>query len=373
MPGKYHGISRSLMPAFIAFILVHVACFGAIWSGITGSALLLMGLSFLIRMFGVTAGYHRYFSHRTFQTSRAFQFILAFVAQTSLQSGAVWWAAKHRAHHRYSDLEQDSHSPVQHGFWFSHVGWIFNEDAARADYSRVPDLTRYPELMWLDRHRFFPGVVLGLLSFAIAGWSGLFVGFFWSTVLLYHATFSINSLAHVLGRPRYLTGDESKNNVWLALITLGEGWHNNHHYYMASARQGFHWWEVDFTYYGLRLLGLCGIVHDIKEPPAHILNGQRGIAEPMMDRIAQRVASTFCADSISKKVHEKLAMLATTAADARAAAMAELVKAEMPTLDDIRKKAARMFARTDALAEVVERARRFLIQAVNQRLNAQLA
>ncbi|MGH8455970.1 MAG: acyl-CoA desaturase, partial [Stenotrophobium sp.] len=259
------------------------------------------------------------------------------------------------------------------GFWFSHLGWIFNTEAAAADYSRVPDLTRYPELMWLNRNRFLPGIVLGLLCFLGFGWAGLFVGFFWSTVLLYHSTFAINSVAHVLGRPRYLTGDESKNNFWLAMLTLGEGWHNNHHYYMASARQGFYWWEIDLTYYALRLLGVFNIVWDIKEPPAHVLAGQRKVGDQMMDQIARRVAGSFCAETISHKVREKFAALTHSAADARTAAMAELVKAELPSMDEIRRKAARMFAKTEALAEVVERARERLALAVSQRVAADAA
>jgi stearoyl-CoA desaturase (delta-9 desaturase) len=357
-----YSISRKFRIQFLFFILVHVACFAAIWTGVSGGDIALMMALYWLRMFGVTAGYHRYFSHRAYRTSRVFQFVLAFIAQSSLQSGVVWWAAKHRAHHRYSDAPEDSHSPVQHGFWFSHVGWIFNEAGAKADYERVPDLTRYPELMWLDRNSFLPGIVLGLATWALFGWSGLVVGFFWSTVLLYHSTFAINSLAHVLGKPRYLTGDASKNNFWLALVTMGEGWHNNHHYYMASARQGFRWYEVDGSYYLLRLLAVFGLVWEIKEPPAHILQQPRKLSDDLIERIAKRIADAFCAEAISLKVRERLHALH------EAPSIAELVRAELPSIEEMQKKASRMFARTEALTEIVHRAQAVLAQAVNQRL-----
>ena len=288
-------VSREFRATFTLFLLVHVGCFAAFWTGVSGADIALMMALYWVRMFAVTAGYHRYFSHRAYSTSRVFQFMLAFLAQSSLQSGALWWAAKHRAHHRYSDAPEDSHSPVQYGFWFSHLGWIFNKEGSKADYSRIPDLMRFPELVWLNKHSFLPGIALGLFSWLLLGWSGLVVGFLWSTVLLYHGTFFINSLAHVVGKPRYLTGDESKNNLWLALITLGEGWHNNHHYYMASARQGFRWYEIDVSYYTLRLLAVFGIVWDIKEPPAHILEQPRKLSDDLSDRIAKRIAGAFCA------------------------------------------------------------------------------
>ncbi|MEI9889705.1 MAG: fatty acid desaturase [Caulobacteraceae bacterium] len=254
-------------PSAIPFLLVHLSCFAAIWSGVSWRALALCAVLYGLRMFGVTAGYHRYFSHRAFATSRAFQFVLALLAQSSAQSSVLWWAANHRHHHRFSDTEHDLHSPLHRGFFYSHVGWLFVRRNQKTDLVQIEDLARFPELRWLHRFALAPAIFLGVLSFAIAGWSGLVVGFAWSTVLVWHATFCINSLAHVRGRARYVTGDGSRNNALLALITLGEGWHNNHHAYQSSARQGFRRWEIDPTYYALLALVRLRLVWDLKFPP----------------------------------------------------------------------------------------------------------
>src|SRR5690606_29632554 len=274
MTERHHASSEAtefhddiIYPATLPFVLVHLACFAAIWTGVTAEALVLCVVLYVVRMVGVTAGYHRYFSHRSFKTSRVGQFLLALLAQSSAQRGVLWWAAIHRPHHLHSDTELDVHSPRHHGFLYSHVGWIFARRNDEVDYSTVPDLTRYPELVWLERHPYIVAAALAVGCFLLAGWPGLVVGFFWSTVLLYHGTFMINSLAHVHGTQRYLTGDDSRNNWWLALITLGEGWHNNHHAYQRSTRQGFRWWEIDPTYYVLRVLSWFRIVWDLGEPP----------------------------------------------------------------------------------------------------------
>ncbi|MEX0837637.1 MAG: fatty acid desaturase, partial [Gemmatimonadota bacterium] len=211
-------------PATIPFILVHLACLGAIWTGVTWTAVWVAVALYVIRMWGITAGYHRYFSHRSYKTSRVMQFIIAFIGQTSAQRGVIWWSAVHRHHHLYSDTEQDVHSPRHQGFLYSHVGWIFNHNNWKPDYGTVKDLTKYPELVWLNKINYIPAILLGVALFLWGGWGMLVVGFFWSTVAVYHGTFFINSLAHVHGSQRYLTGDDSRNNFWLALITLGEGW-----------------------------------------------------------------------------------------------------------------------------------------------------
>jgi stearoyl-CoA desaturase (delta-9 desaturase) len=257
----------------IPFVLVHLAVLGVIWTGVTPAAAITCGVLYLLRMWAVTAGYHRYFSHRTYKTGRVFQFILAFLAQTSAQKGALWWAAHHRHHHRHSDAPEDVHSPVQRGFWYAHLGWIF-DNTSETDLSKVKDLARYPELRWLNRYYLLPPTVLAIGVSQLFGWSGLVVGFMLSTVLLWHGTFAINSLAHVIGRRRYATKDDSRNSVTLALLTLGEGWHNNHHYYPGSTRQGFRWWEIDVTYYVLRALAALRIVWDLREPPARVFDAQ---------------------------------------------------------------------------------------------------
>jgi len=255
----------------IPFILLHLSCFAAIFTGVSLEAVILcIGLYFL-RMFALTAGYHRYFSHRTYKTSRAFQFILAALACSAVQKGPLWWAAHHRRHHKYTDQEGDVHSPRQNGFWWSHIGWILSSKYDPTDWDAIKDFSRYPELRWLNQWHAVPGIVLGVLCYLLLGWQGLVWGFVISTVLLYHGTFSINSLAHLWGTRRYETTDDSRNNLLLALLTGGEGWHNNHHHYMATVKQGFFWWEIDCSYYVLRALSWFGVVWDLRMPPKYLL------------------------------------------------------------------------------------------------------
>jgi len=220
-------------------------------------------------MFAVTAGYHRYFSHRTYKTSRIMQFALAWWAQSSSQQGVLWWAAHHRTHHKYSDTEHDVHSPKQAGFWHAHMGWLYDRNGG-TNYQQVKDLSRYPELVLLNKLWWLPPVALAVTITAIWGWPGLVVGYLLSTVLAWHATFTVNSLAHVWGNRRYETTDTSRNNWVIALLTMGEGWHNNHHHYMGSTRQGFFWWEIDATYLILKAMSWVGLVWDLKKPPQRV-------------------------------------------------------------------------------------------------------
>ena len=254
----------------LPFFFIHIACIAAIWTGVTTQDLILCGGLYVIRMFGVTAGYHRYFSHRSYKMGRVMQFFIAFLAQSSAQKGILWWAGHHRHHHKFSDASDDLHSPHQEGFWWSHMGW-FLFDNMNTDPKLLREFRQYPELLWLDRQPYTAAIIVGVLTFVLAGWGGLIVGFVWSTVLVWHATFTINSLAHTFGSQRYETGDESRNNWFLALITLGEGWHNNHHHYQSSTRQGFFWWEIDITYYILKLMSMIGLVWDLREPPQKVL------------------------------------------------------------------------------------------------------
>jgi stearoyl-CoA desaturase (delta-9 desaturase) len=205
-------------------VIVHLSILGIFWTGVTTTAVVMCVVLYLVRMWALTGGFHRYFSHRSYKTSRVFQFLLAFLAQTSAQRGVLWWSAIHRHHHRHSDTPEDVHSPKHAGFWFSHIGWIFHRRKGEADYSTVQDLAQYPELRLLDKHPYVPAFLLGVGCYLFAGWSGLFVGFLLCSVILYHAGFSICSLAHVGGKQRFVTGDESRNNWWLAIIAVGEGW-----------------------------------------------------------------------------------------------------------------------------------------------------
>jgi stearoyl-CoA desaturase (Delta-9 desaturase) len=255
----------------VPFLSLHVACVSVFFTGVNGIALALCGAFYFVRMFGITAGYHRNFSHRSFKTSRFFQFILAWLGCSAMQKGPLWWAAHHRHHHRYSDTPEDPHSPRIKSVWWSHIGWVLAKDSDATNWQAIRDWCRYPELLWLNRHHWVPGIFVATLCFLIGGWSGLAWGFVVSTVLLYHAVFAVNSLCHIFGRRRYATTDESRNNVFVALLTLGEGWHNNHHHYQSSTNQGFFWWEIDISYYLLKLLGVFGLVWGLRKPPAKVL------------------------------------------------------------------------------------------------------
>ncbi len=249
--------------AVLAFGLLHAAALIAFWTPFTWKLGLLLLTTYAIRMFGVTAGYHRYFSHRSYRLGRWAQFAMAFLAQTSGQKGVLWWAAHHREHHRESDRERDIHSPWQDGFWWSHVGWVISNDYDEYDPRGVAEFEKYPELVWLDRHHWVPTVVFGA-AIATLGWPAFVWGYLVSTVLLYHCTFAINSMAHLIGTRRFDTPDHSRNNFWLALITFGEGWHNNHHFSPGSCRQGLRWWEIDITYGILKVLSWAGIARDLR-------------------------------------------------------------------------------------------------------------
>lgn len=366
-----------LYPDAIPFVLLHLACFAAIWTGITWQAVAIAVTLYWLRMFAIGAGYHRYFSHRSFSTSRAFQFVLAFMAQTTTQKSVLWWAAKHRHHHLFSDTENDVHSPRHKGFLYSHMGWIFARKHDNTDLVKVGDFTGYPELMWLHKFELAPALLLALLTFLIAGWPGLVVGFVWSTVAVYHGTFCINSLAHVHGRKRYVTGDDSRNNWLLALLTMGEGWHNNHHACQYSVRQGFKWWEVDPTYYILKALSWIGVVWDLKSPPEAVLRNEQRLGPRVVEKAARDLVATFNVDSITAAlspvlatspslagVQERLAEAQHKAADI----LANVHLPHLPTREEILARASTMFVATRSMEEIVERAYRMLLEAVGTRL-----
>jgi stearoyl-CoA desaturase (Delta-9 desaturase) len=253
----------------VPFFVLHLLPLLAFVTGVTMTAAVVLLVTFFGRMFFITAGYHRYFAHRSYKLRRSAQFVMAFGGGTACQKGVLWWAGYHRRHHRFSDTARDVHSPRK-GFWWSHAGWILCDKYSSTDVESIKDFARYPELRFLDRHDWIPPWALGVTCYVVGGWSGLVVGFLLSTVLLWHATFTVNSLAHVFGRRRYDTPDTSRNSFLVALLTGGEGWHNNHHHYQSAARQGFFWWEIDVTYYALRLLRLVGVVRDLREPPPRV-------------------------------------------------------------------------------------------------------
>lgn len=266
----------------IPFILLHLACLAVFYVGISWFALAFMLMFYLIRMFSITAFFHRYLSHKTFKTSRVVQFIFVLIGTMSAQRGPLWWAAHHRYHHRFTDTAQDPHSS-KHGFWYSHVGWFLNDYNFATRKEVIKDWLKYPELVWLDRFSLIIVLLTALAIYVLGEWlavvypslatSGLQLlvwGFVVSTVLLIHATLCINSLAHLYGSRDFETEDQSRNNLFLSIITLGEGWHNNHHFYAGSARQGFYWWQIDITYYVLKIMSWVGLVWGLKPIPARV-------------------------------------------------------------------------------------------------------
>ncbi len=277
----------------LSFIILHLGCLGVIWVGWSWTAVGVAALLYFVRMFAVTGFYHRYFSHRTFRTSRFGQFLFALLGASAAQRGALWWAYHHRQHHKHSDDEHDAHSPRQHGFLWSHIGWITSARNFPTDYRVVKDLASYPELVFLNRFDSLVPLLLATTLFflgmgldhwapalGVTGGQMLVWGFFISTTLLFHGTCSINSVAHVFGRKRFKTSDDSRNSFLLALVTLGEGWHNNHHHYMNSTRQGFYWWEVDITYYLLKMLSWTGLIWDLRPVPQDIKRDGRVARRP---------------------------------------------------------------------------------------------
>ena len=255
---------HSDLGTMVPFLVIHALVLLVLVVPFHPALLLWLLGSYYLRMFAVTGGYHRYFSHRSYKLNRFWQFAIAFLAQTSGQKGVLWWAAHHRDHHLHSDRKSDLHSPVHEGFWWSHLGWILSDEYDDYDPRRISDFNKYPELRFLNRFHLLPTVIYGAAIWAIGGWPAFVWGFIAATVLLYHGTFLINSLSHIWGSRRFATPDESRNNFVLALVTLGEGWHNNHHHYMSSVRQGIRWWEIDVTYYVLVVLSWVGITRDLR-------------------------------------------------------------------------------------------------------------
>lgn len=264
----------------IPFLSLHVGCLAVVWVGFSWTALYACVVMYLIRMFAITAFYHRFFSHRAFRTSRPMQFVFAVLGNSAAQRGPLWWAAHHRHHHRHSDTPEDVHSPGCLGFWRSHVGWILAQRNFHTRTRLVKDLARYPELVFLDRFDWLVPLLTGLATLGLGYWLGVAVPqsgtgpgqmFVWafliSTVLVFHATCAINSLAHMWGSRRYENADDSRNNWVLALITLGEGWHNNHHRFPGRVRQGVKWWEIDLTYLVLKGMAWAGLIWDLNAPP----------------------------------------------------------------------------------------------------------
>ncbi len=320
----------------IPFIILHAGCLGVLWVGWSPFAVIAAIAFYFGRMFAVTGIYHRYFSHKTYSSSRVGQFLLALWGATTVQRGALWWAYHHRHHHQHSDDPEDAHSPHVHGFWWSHIGWITSRRNFPTDYSKVKDLAKFPELVLLNRFDtvipilsaiaiFVTGQILAHVAPGLhtSGAQLLVWGFFVSTTALFHGTSCINSMAHLMGRRRFDTSDDSRNSFILALITLGEGWHNNHHRYMSCTRQGFYWWEIDLTYYGLKALSCTGLIWGLKPVPKSVLD-EAARSDHAATIAAVRRASHAHQDysyaTLKKVVPAAAAIAVATAASARTTA-----------------------------------------------------
>lgn len=267
----------------IPYIIIHLLVFSIFFVGFSFAAFAVFIVMYVIRMFAITGFYHRYFSHKTFKTSRLLQFIFAVIGASAVQRGPIWWAAHHREHHMHSDTIHDKHSPKAHSFFWSHTGWFLTKANFLTHTKMVKELSRYPELRLIDRFDIVVPIVTCIVLYFSGEWmftyypeyntNGLQLvvwGFIFSTVILYHSTFLVNSVAHLWGKRRYATDDSSRNNFFIAILTFGEGWHNNHHHFPGSARQGFYWWEIDLTYYILRVMSFFGLIWDIRTIPANI-------------------------------------------------------------------------------------------------------
>jgi len=264
---------RQAYIVMFAMLLFHLGCLGVFYTGVSIESFTVFLIRFLIIGSGITIGYHRLLAHRSFTTSRFMQFIFALNGTMAIQGGPLWWVSHHRLHHAHTETDKDVHSPIKYGFWESHIGWMINPKSIKETPSYAKDLYKFPEIKFLQKHyviiTLLQGILIYLLGEYLPGTSGaemLVWGFFISTVYLWHITFCVNSVCHLWGKRPYNTNDNSTNNVVVALLTGGEGWHNNHHMYPYSARHGLKWWQIDISYAVIKLLSILRLVRNIKLP-----------------------------------------------------------------------------------------------------------
>ena len=234
--------------------------------------------SHFIRMLGITLGFHRQLAHRSFRTARPTRFFWARLGTSAMQKGPLWWAGNHVYHHRFADRAGDPHSPQLAGFYRAHIGWFLDDmthDRSDPQNPVCQEFSAYPEMRFLDRFYALPPLALAAGLFLAGGWPWLVWGFCVPTVTLAHATFAINTVNHLWGSRRFATPDDSRNNLWTALLTLGEGWHNNHHRFPRAARNGLYWWEIDPTWWTIRALAALGLAWDVQPVPAQAYDPRR--------------------------------------------------------------------------------------------------
>lgn len=337
-------------PRNTLFLGIHIATPIVAWiAGFSWFGLILAVVLYYVRVFGITAGYHRYFSHRSYKMGRVTQFLMAFLAQTACQGGVLWWAAHHRQHHRYSDLPGDVHSPKLDGFWYAHMGWMLVEDTDDTNIEKVRDFAKYPEILWLEKYAILPPLLLAIALYAAWGATGLGWGFGVSTVALWHGTFCVNSLAHIMGRRVYETTDTSRNSALIATFTMGEGWHNNHHHYQRSAAQGWRWYEFDPTYWILKVMQFVGLASGVSRPPRHVIENTIARvserAKELREGLAQRAESLSVAVQSARETgaEERIRHLLQSA---------EELRTELLALRD--EKVAHLAAKVDAMVHELE-------------------
>ncbi len=271
-------------------VFMHVGALAAFFTFSWKAVGVMLFLWWLCGGIGICLGYHRYFTHRSFTTSKPIEYLLAICGCLAGEAGPINWVAAHRYHHSYSDMEEDPHSPFKDprsplkSFFWAHIGWLFAREMHLAkfdSYKRyAPDMVRDKFLVFLDKNHMLPVLALTAALYALGGWPYIVWGIFVRSVCVYHSTWFVNSASHVWGYRNYETTDKSRNNWWVAALSFGEGWHNNHHAFQRSARHGFHWWEIDVTYMTIKVLWLFGLASDIHLP---VKKDTRGVTIPVAD------------------------------------------------------------------------------------------
>jgi fatty-acid desaturase len=279
------ALTQSRSPHFnwkfgISIAALHLGAIAAFFFFSWSALLVALFLWVLGQNVGIAMSYHRQLTHRGFTTPKWVEYAMAVCATLAMQGGPIYWVSVHRLHHQLTDREGDPHSP-RDGKWWSHMGWILygtlrNRNTLLNRYA--PDLARDRFYVWLSRYHWVPVTLVSIGLFLAGGWSWLLWGTFFRVTLGLHVTWLVNSATHIWGSRRFDTRDDSRNNWWVALLTGGEGWHNNHHAHPVSASHGMAWYEVDINYWGIRLLGMLGLAKKIKVQspeagPARILHG----------------------------------------------------------------------------------------------------